>query len=63
MKFEEWVEGVLQYLDEARRRIGLRQWRRMKQVKMLRSKKSPRPKHVRKMYRPWRKGAVHNRHR
>lgn len=62
-KIEDARDALRGVLDEARRKIGLRRWRQFKRVKVLRAKNPPRPKHVQKIFRPWRKGAVHNRHR
>jgi hypothetical protein len=60
---EERVVELLDILDEARRRIGLRKFRRIKRVHLFASAKARGLKKVKKIYRPWRVGAVHNRHR
>lgn len=61
----EGADRVIAALTEVRRRrrIGLRQFRRLKSVSSPRSGRAPKVVTTQKMKRPVRRGAVHNRHR
>lgn len=59
----EAVERVVQALAEARRKHGLRQFRRIRRVSELRSGKGRKVLAVRKTRVAIRRGAVNNRHR
>ena len=57
------VERVLAALEEARRKIGLRQFRRIRKVRELKPARGRKLSNVRKMKRSIRRGAAYNRHR
>lgn len=57
------ADRVMAALDEARRKIGVRQFRRIKVVGDVKSAKGKKVATVRKMKQSIRRGAVHNRHR
>ena len=54
---------LLDAIEEARRRIGVRRARRLKKMWQFKSGKSKPIRNVKKIHRPWRVGNVHNRHR
>lgn len=59
----ERLQVSLDTLDEARRRVGVRKIRRLRKLRNLISAKAYKVHRVKKIYRPWRTGAIYNRHR